>query len=357
MIIDLKRFIERERAVWEELDEMLTRIEEATRMRLTLEEAQRFHYLYERTGAALVKISTFAAEPALVQSLESLLARAYANLRAGRSRVEAFSIRRWLTQTFPQTFRKHIRFFSAAVALTILGALLGGTAVTFDPDAKSAIVPFPKLLENPATRVKEEESGPNPALANSKGRFSAVLITNNTRVSILALTLGATWGLGTMILLIYNGMILGAIVFDYIRAGQSVFLMGWLLPHGAIEIPAILIAGQAGLLLGQALIGWNSKERVSARLRSISGSIVTLISGSALLLIWAGLIEAFFSQYHEPVLPYSLKIAFGLFELVGLVFYLTFCGSRGEAVIKSGDSGSGGCRQLPSRGGGLLTFF
>jgi uncharacterized membrane protein SpoIIM required for sporulation len=151
-------------------------------------------------------------------------------------------------------------------------------------------------------------------------------MTNNTQVSILALALGVTWGIGTLILLFYNGVILGAVIFDYARAGQQVFLMGWLLPHGVVEIPAILIAGQAGLLLGQALIGWNSKESVSQRLRSIAGSLVTLISGAALLLIWAGLAEAFLSQYHEPVLPYQFKIAFGLIELLALLWFLIFAG-------------------------------
>jgi uncharacterized membrane protein SpoIIM required for sporulation len=125
-----------------------------------------------------------------------------------------------------------------------------------------------------------------------------------------------------VILLFYNGVVLGAVIFDYFRAGQSVFLMGWLLPHGVIEIPAILIAGQAGLLLGQALIGWSSKENLSQRLRSVTGSLVTLISGAALLLIWAGLVEAFFSQYHEPVLPYQFKIVFGLMELLALLTFL-----------------------------------
>jgi hypothetical protein len=91
-----------------------------------------------------------------------------------------------------------------------------------------------------------------------------------------------------------------------------------------VEIPAILIAGQAGLLLGQALIGWNSKESVSQRLRSVTGSLVTLISGAALLLIWAGLVEAFLSQYHEPILPYQIKIVFGLIELLALLMFLTF---------------------------------
>jgi uncharacterized membrane protein SpoIIM required for sporulation len=322
MIVDLKQFIERERSIWEELDKFLTRIENDPILRLNLEEVQRLHYLYERTGAGLVKISTFAAEPNLVRSLESLLTRAYAELQTGRSGTDKLSLRRWLFRTFPQTFRRHFRFFLAALFLTIFGALFGGAAVAFDPDAKAAIAPFPHLLQNPAERVKEEESKTNPTLATSKSRFSATLITNNTKVSILVLALGVTWGIGTVILLFYNGVVLGAVIFDYVRAGQSVFLMGWLLPHGVIEIPAILIAGQGGLLLGQALIGWSSKESLSQRLRSVTGSLVTLISGAALLLIWAGLVEAFFSQYHEPVLPYQFKIVFGLVELVALLTFL-----------------------------------
>jgi hypothetical protein len=114
MIVDLKRFIERERAVWAELDATLTKIENDPRVRLSLDDVQRLHYLYERTGAGLIKISTFAAEPSLVQSLESLLSRAYATLREGHSRTPKFSIWIWLWQTFPQTFRKHLRFFFAA---------------------------------------------------------------------------------------------------------------------------------------------------------------------------------------------------------------------------------------------------
>jgi uncharacterized membrane protein SpoIIM required for sporulation len=335
MIVDLKLFIERERSTWEELDKTLTHIENETLLHLTLEEVQRLHYLYERTGAALIKISTFAAEPNLVHSLESLLTRAYAELQTAGSRGDQFSLHRWLFRTFPQTFRKHSRYFWASLLLTIFGALFGGAAVAFDPDAKAAIAPFPHLLQNPSERVKEEESKTNPTLEKSKGRFSATLITNNTKVSVLALALGITWGIGTVILLFYNGVVLGAVIFDYVRAGQSVFLMGWLLPHGVIEIPAILIAGQAGLLLGQALIGWNSNETMNQRLRSVTGSLVTLISGTALLLIWAGIIEAFFSQYHEPILPYQFKIVFGLVEVMMLLTFLSL-GKQSVPSTKDG---------------------
>ena len=77
-----------------------------------------------------------------------------------------------------------------------------------------------------------------------------------------------TWGIGTIIVLFYNGVILGAVAVDYIRAGQTKFLLGWLLPHGVIEIPAILIAGQAGLLLAAALIGRGNRDPLRKRLRA-----------------------------------------------------------------------------------------
>jgi uncharacterized membrane protein SpoIIM required for sporulation len=333
MIVDLKRFVAQERLVWEELERTLSRLESESG-KLSLAEVQRVHYLYERTSSGFLKIKTFAAEPNLVRSLDLLLSRAYTGLQDVRSKRDGWTFRRWLFVLFPQTFRKQFRYFLATLILTLTGAGFGALAVAVDPDAKGVIIAFPNLLQDPAKRVAEEEAKPNPALAHSKSNFSASLMTNNTRVSILALALGITWGIGTVMVIFYNGVMLGAIVFDYFRAGKSVFLMAWLLPHGVIEIPAILIAGQAGLLLAQALIGWNSSETLSGRFRTISGSLVTLIFGSALLLIWAGIIEAFLSQYHQPVIPYSLKIIFGVAELLLLTFFLTFSGRSGESETR-----------------------
>ena len=92
--------------------------------------------------------------------------------------------------------------------------------------------------------------------------------------AIFTLALGMTWGVGTILMLFYNGIMLGGVAVDYIRAGQTKFLLGWLMPHGVIEIPAILIAGQAGLLLALALIGWGRRTPLKTRLREISGDIV-----------------------------------------------------------------------------------
>jgi uncharacterized membrane protein SpoIIM required for sporulation len=174
--------------------------------------------------------------------------------------------------------------------------------------------------------VQREESAKKDRLGGQHSTFSAYLMTHNIRVSLFTLAFGMTAGLGTAVFLFYNGIILGAIATDYVAAGQTKFLLGWLLPHGSIEIPAILVAGQAGFVLGAALLGWRSRAALSVRLRAISHDLLTLIVGLGLMLVWAGLVEAFFSQFHEPVLPYSLKIAFGLLELALLFLYLARAG-------------------------------
>ncbi|MCI5212475.1 MAG: stage II sporulation protein M, partial [Candidatus Electrothrix sp. ATG2] len=121
------------------------------------------------------------------------------------------------------------------------------------------------------------------------------------------------------------------LMLDYLMAGQGAFLAGWLLPHGSIEIPAFLVAGQAGLVLAKALIGQGDRTPAGQRLREILPDLTVLISGVAVMLVWAGLVESFFSQYHAPVIPYSLKISFGAVELLLLVLYLGLVGTRTDA--------------------------
>src|SRR5207237_5585928 len=138
---------------------------------------------------------------------------------------------------------------------TLAWCAFGGFAIALDPESKPALMPFSHLLQDPAKRVAQEEKATEDRLAGEKTSFSAFLMTHNTRVSIFTLALGMTWGVGTILMLFYNGVILGAVAVDYLLAGETKFLVGWLLPHGSFEIPAILIAGQAGLILGAALIG------------------------------------------------------------------------------------------------------
>lgn len=333
MIIDLQKFSVLERPAWQELEKLLDRLETESSFRLSLDQAKRFHYLYERTSADLAKLVTFSAEPELRRYLESLVARAYSEIHETRSGRKRFAPLTWFMQTLPQTFRRHAKAFYLSLAITMVGCVFGAGALAFDPESKSVIMPFDHLHGDPSERVAREESAQRDHMSGVKASFSGQLMTHNTRVSILTLALGMTWGIGTMVSLFYNGVILGAVALDYVRAGQTKFLLGWLMPHGVIEIPAILIAGQAGLMLANALVGWGSRERLATRFRAIAPDLVTLIFGVAVMLVWAGFIEAFLSQYHEPVIPYSVKITFGFIELVMLILFLSRCGRKSETTL------------------------
>lgn len=324
MIIDLERFIVEERPTWSALQAALARLERDPERRLTLEEIRRLHYLYERTSADLARIATFSAAPEIRRYLESLVGRTYAEIhepRGARRGAGSGTVRRFL-RAFPEAVRRNAAALALAAAVTVAGSLFGAAAVGVDRDAREILIPYQPLHHNPAERVAREESRQEDPLRGGRAGFSAFLMTHNVRVSILLLALGMTWGVGSVVLLFYNGALLGAVVADYILEGQTRFLLGWLLPHGSIEIPAFVIAGQAGLLLAGALIGVGGREPLARRLRRVGGDVLTLGFGVAGLLVWAGFVEAFLSQYHEPVLPYGLKIAFGLFEFAVLTLYL-----------------------------------
>jgi uncharacterized membrane protein SpoIIM required for sporulation len=330
MIIDLEKFLAAERGSWMELELLLKKMEASPDLKLSIEQAQRFHYLYQRASAGLARLMTFAHEPAMRRYLESLVARAYGEVHEVRNKRYQGRFWYWVSRTLPQTFRRHRREFAFAVAITFAGSAFGSLTVLLDPAAKEALMPFSHLLGNPSDRVAYEERSQKEGdpLQGRKTSFSAELMTHNTKVSVLAMAFGMTWGVGTLLMLFYNGVILGVVSLDYVQAGQTQFLLGWLLPHGSVEIPAILVAGQAGFVLAGALIGWGRRTPFRARLRQIMAELVTLISGAAILLVWAGIIEAFLSQYHRPVLPYGLKIVFGLLQLMALFLFLGTAGKQ-----------------------------
>lgn len=325
MILDLEKFIREERPVWNQLETLIEKFEHQNNRKLSIQDVETINRLYRRSTSDLSKIQTYTANPEILNYLENLCARAYSEIHSqagSRHRLRPFA---WLFVTFPNTFRRHIRAFAASVLITLIGVMFGAFALAVDQNAKAVIMPFPHLQGNPSDRVADEEKGTQMD-SEMHFIFASQLMTHNTRVSITTLAFGILYGIGTLIMLFYNGVILGAVSFDYIHAGESVFLTAWLLPHGSIEIPAILIAGQAGFVIAFAMIGRHQSIPLRQRLRLISADVVTLIFGIALLLVWAGIIESFFSQYHYPVVSYAAKILFGGVQLALLVAFLGFSG-------------------------------
>lgn len=198
-------------------------------------------------------------------------------------------------------------------------------AVHYDPASVDVLLPA-DYLRNPGERVHEEEQGKARHMdsAQIEAAFSGQLIRHNIEVALLAAALGVTFGIGTALLLFENGILLGAVAVHYTQQGFGLFMSAWLLPHGVFEIPSILIAGQAGFYLARLLL----HRRENRNLRESMREWLVLVAGLAMMLVWAGIMEAFFSQHHAPVLPYGFKVAVSGAELVLLTAYLLLIGRR-----------------------------
>lgn len=328
MILDLQRFQAQGRPRWEKLESLLAQLESRPDRRLKPAEAELLQELYAQTAADLNRVTHGALAPALRQYLERLVGRAFAELYyALPSRSELWNPRRWLRifTAFPEAFRRQARYFALAVLVTILGCALGGFAVRYDPASVDVLLPA-DYLRNPGLRVRQEEKEHNRQLnsAQTEAAFSAELITHNIEVSLLAAGLGVTFGIGTALLLFENGLLLGAVAVRYTQQGFGLFVTAWLLPHGAFEVPSVLIAGQAGFYLARLLL----RRREDRNMRESMREWLLLVAGLAMMLVWAGLMEGFFSQHHAPVLPYDFKVAVGAAELVLLTFYLALIERR-----------------------------
>lgn len=331
MILDLDQFVARGEPRWRDLASLLDRLEERPEKSLTRAEVERLADLYCQTAADLNRIEAGAIAPELRSRLSGLVARAYAEIYGTRRRVR-WSIARGFASVknfaldVPRVFRRRIRLFYLALAITLAGVVFGALAVSFDASAAEVLLPF-DYLQNPAQRVAQAEGSNHDPGADYETAFSGMLISHNIQVSLLTLALGVTAGVGTSVLLFTNGVMIGAVAARYLQAGFGWFLAGWLLPHGAFEIPSVLIAGQAGFVLASLLLAGGREPR-RVRLRRSLPEVLTLFGGLSCLLVWAGIMEAFFSQHHAPEIRYSVKALVGVCELLLLFTYLARAGAR-----------------------------
>ncbi|HRQ90352.1 MAG TPA: stage II sporulation protein M, partial [Bacteroidia bacterium] len=230
MILDIEKFIARERPHWDELEELLGRQEDQPNRRPSLEEAQRFYYLYQRASSDLVKLKTFAGEAETTQYLGRIVARTYHRLHEDGGERVPFRPWRWLVRTFPATFRRHWVAFALSCGTFWIGAAFGAAALGINYDSKSDFIPpqFAHLNEKPSKRVEREETKKFDSFKD-RHTFSATLMTHNTKVTLFTMVTGFLWGIFTLILLFYNGTLIGVVIWDYVADGQGVFLTAWLL--------------------------------------------------------------------------------------------------------------------------------
>jgi uncharacterized membrane protein SpoIIM required for sporulation len=161
--------------------------------------------------------------------------------------------------------------------------------------------------------------------------MASAIATNNVQVTFLAFAGGILAGLGTVLVLVGNGVSIGAVYGLFASYGLDRFLLAFVLPHGVIELTAICIAGGAGLWLGSALLVPGRRTRGEALVER-GREAVSLLAGTTLLLLVAGALEGFVSP---SSLPFALKAAVSALSAVLLGGYLLLAGRGGSGPVRA----------------------
>ncbi|HVR38457.1 MAG TPA: stage II sporulation protein M [Thermoanaerobaculia bacterium] len=320
--MNIEKFIAARQPVWNQLEHMLQQAEDSDRT-LTMEELRELVQLYRRACSDLNAARSYTANPELLGQLNQLTGRAYRFVyQAGNEKPVLGAFVKLVKSEIPATFRRERLFIAAAAGAMLLGIIVGMIAVLIDPANGPRLIPDEFFTEKPSERVAKIEKEDERIDSVEKAMFfGASLYTHNIRVSFLAFSLGALTFIGGLWLLFYNGVIFGAIATMYALDGVTTFFFAWVGPHGALELPAIVFGGAAGLVMGRAFLTPGDLSR-GASLRRALPSVWRMMIAAALTLILAGLIEGSFSQFSSRMVPYSLKIAVAVLLFVALMAYL-----------------------------------
>jgi uncharacterized membrane protein SpoIIM required for sporulation len=225
---------------------------------------------------------------------------------AGRQLVygsERRSFRPWrfFTRTYFGTVAERPVFLAVAAVALLVPATIVFLWALRDPVAVAGLVPdeFRSVLDPGAAGT---DSGLS---ATQQTAFSTFLIVNNTRVAILAFVAGIFFCMGSVIILAYNGMVLGAVGGVLVASGDGAFFVELVAAHGVLELSAIVVGAAAGLRMGWALVDPGLLPRREA-LQLAAHAAIRMLVGSIPWIGIAGIIEAFISRRGLAALPMAV---------------------------------------------------
>ena len=304
----------REAAFVKQNKEKWIAFEKAVHYKLQINPDQLADYYIQLTND-LAYAQTYYPESKTLQYLNSLASQAhqriYSNKKESRNRIVSF----WKYE-FPLFFKQYHRtllfsflIFAVAMAIGLLSSMNDDT--------------FVRLILGDAyvnETLENIENGNPTAIYKSGGEVGTFLgITiNNIRVAMLAYALGVITSLGTAYILFFNGIMVGAFFGMFytegvlFEAAKSVWL------HGTIELSVIVIAGCAGLVMGNSILFPKTYSRKISFLKGAKDGLKIVISTIPFFII-AGFIEGFITRYNTMPLWLSMIIIFGSLALI--IFY------------------------------------
>jgi uncharacterized membrane protein SpoIIM required for sporulation len=318
-------WVERRKPHWERLEELCGRAKGGL-AGLSRVELRELGQLYRQTAADLSVAQGDPSGVRLAVYLNQLLGRSHNLIYLGK-RPKAAGLVEFYRETYPRVFRETLPETLWAVCIFAATALAGWAITLHDPGFAHRLL-GPQMMET----ISRREMWTHSVVA-IKPLAASAITTNNLTVAFAMFALGVTV-VGTLWMIILNGLLLGVLGAATWRAGMAVSLWSFVAPHGVLELPALFIAAGAGLELARGLLFPGllpRRESLAASGRRAS----QLLLGSIPMLLVAGAIEGFFSPTDSPV---AMKFSLAGALFAALLAYLFQVGRETRKSVSSEES-------------------
>ena len=312
-------FEQQHREVWQQIEDSLENPSRGDNSKILAE-----HYMLLCQHLALAKERLYDA--ALVERLNNLVLGVYRELYRYRAETR-LNFYAFFKRDFPLAIYRHRYFILVSFLVMVLPGLIAGTWTYIDEDAVYS------MLE--ASQVRGVERMYDPE-ARKLGRereadtdifMFGFYIKNNISVAFRCFAGGMVLGIGTLLVLFFNGMFMGSIAGHLTRLDYVDTFYPFVVGHGSFELTAIVFSGAAGLRLGYAILHPGQSSRLDS-LRRAGRDVVPMLYGIVLMLIIAAFLEAFWSS--STSLTIEVKYSVGA-VLWALVLLYSFSGRRHES--------------------------
>lgn len=287
-------YIAKNRKRWDRLEELLKK------KKRNFEEIRELGDLYLAAGDDLSFCQTHFPDSDITRYLNHLVRRCQV-IFFRREKTRLRTILNFFASEFPRLIFELRHYIAVSFALLMVSLALSFGFV--ERNIMLGEIFLPERMYDMAVRDLElrRQFGNFDAIPEAqRSALSLYVWFNNSIVAINCFVLGITLGLGTAYILFFNGTMLGALCAVYHMNGHLLDFSSLIMVHGSIELPAIVIAGGAGLALGMAVIRPGRLSRTDA-LRKEALRSLKVLSGVIVMLFVAGLIEGLITPLKLPV--------------------------------------------------------
>lgn len=313
------RFVSERRPAWQRFEKLLVSAEASRVPRLSQQEVSEFSEVFRAICYDLATVRSRDWGSGLERYLNDLVVRGHGAFYGSPPR-RVGGVVRFFTEKFPRLLRKNAAYFWVSLILFAGPFATSWIIIEGKPSLAARVLPASTLAQFDEM-YSETEPDKVPRLEAAAAGF---YVHHNTSIAFRCFALGVFLGLGTVYVLVYNGIVLGTVAGYVLAMGHGEKFLSFIVSHGSFELTAIVISGAAGLILGHALVAPGTLTRSQA-IYERGLVAVQLALGAAGMLAVAALIEGFWSPSAAP--PLAKYVVGGLLWVVVIV-YLAAAGRR-----------------------------